>query len=268
MKPRTVSMTIRSALAACSTLVVSTMLPATAMAAATPGTVTAQRGQSLWKIARANHTTVSALEAANPTVNPANLLIGTRLQLPSTAYTVQPGDTLWLAARKFGVSLAALEAANPNANGWDLLVGTQLTLPTAKTSTAGNAVATNSTSSTAQYWMARIISAEARGESYNAQVGVGDVVWHREISAKYPDTVKSVVFQITNGHYQFTPVLNGSIYATPTASAVQAAAEVLQTHKDLVPGALVFYTPSKTPASSWVRTQPVIGSIGSMVFAK
>lgn len=259
-----------------SSLVVSTMFSPTSFANTEPvnlpsaNTVTVKPGQSLWKIAQTTGTTVAALEASNPTVNPSNLQVGTMLQLPQTQYTVRLGDTLWLVARKFIVSEAALQAANPAISAANLLVGTRLAIP-ARNITGNQLLSStpsSGVSSSELSWMARIISAEARGESYNAQVGVGDVVWHRMLSPQYPDTVKSVVFQVTNGHYQFTPVRNGSIYNAPTTSAVQAAKAVLVTHRDLVPGSFVFYTPSKTPANSWVRKQPTVAAIGAITFAK
>lgn len=222
-------------------------------------------------------------------------------------YTVQPGDTLYLVARKFGISMYALEAANPTASVNNLLIGTHLTVPgvwpapkyaapahttptlhgTVKASASRTAtpVATHashthatssyhagssssSVSSTDLYWMSRLISAEAQGLSMSAQIAVGDVVMNRVHSPDYPNTVQGVIFGIAGGHYQFTPVLNGTIYNAPTASAVQAARDVLQNHTNLVPSAYVFYSPSKTPAGSWVWSQPTVAQYGDMVFAQ
>lgn len=117
------------------------------------------------------------------------------------------------------------------------------------------------------YWLSHIIHAEALDQPLNAQIAVGDVVMNRVHSPQYPNTVKGVIFQISGGHYQFTPVLNGFIYTQPDAASIEAAKKVLQ-GMNLVPNAYVYYTPSKTPANSWVRKQPVITSIGDFVFAK
>ncbi|MCL6454498.1 MAG: LysM peptidoglycan-binding domain-containing protein [Alicyclobacillus sp.] len=288
LKQRKISLALGAAVSA-GAMMAAVTLPTTAASAATQ-TVTVQPNQSLWKIARAHQTTVAALEASNPGINPQNLLVGSEVKLPLCPYTVKPGDTLWKLAHSFGVPTWALEEANPGVNAANLQVGTVLTVPngtpdesrsglpapvpsTAHTARTEAVVHTataprSAVSSTDLYWMARIISAEAQGQPYNAQVAVGDVVWHRVMSPDYPNTVKGVVFDVDSGHYQFSPVANGTIYNPPTASAVQAAQEVLSQHVDLVPGALVFYTPSKTPAASWVRQQPVIQSIGAMTFAK
>ena len=72
------------------------------------------------------------------------------------------------------------------------------------------------------YWLSRIISAEARGESLTGQIAVGNVVLNRLASPRYPDTVYDVIYD-KNGGVQFEPVSNGTVYMEPTASSVQAA---------------------------------------------
>ncbi len=175
--------------------------------------------------------------------------------------TVQPGNSLWSIAISHGVSLAALEAANPSVLPYDLLIGTVLQLPI---------LAIPSTTALQQqnlYWMEHAIHAEATGESLQAQIAVGDVILNR-MRAGYGNSVKNVVFQVAYGHYQFTCVEDGYIYTNPTANSMQAAQDVLDNGVNLVPGALVFYNPTQTPASSWVRTQPIIGQYDSLVFAQ
>jgi N-acetylmuramoyl-L-alanine amidase len=279
-------------LAAASVSMGLSLMPAVAMAATT--TVTVQPGDSLWKIASAYHVSLQSLEASNPTVNPSNLLIGTRLNLPQSqsesTYRVQPGDSFFLIAKKYGTTTAALQSANPGIYALNLQVGQVLRIPgTSSASTSSQAAApmvrntamsaspasssspstsaTSSASAQDVYWMSRIIYAEAGNQSLQAQIAVGDVVWHRVTSPNYPNTIKGVVFQISNGYYQFSPVANGSIYNTPSATSVQAAKDVLQNHIDLVPGAYVFYTPNKTPSTSWVRKQPYVATYDSMVFS-
>ncbi|KUO95953.1 LysM peptidoglycan-binding domain-containing protein [Ferroacidibacillus organovorans] len=267
-------------------------LGASSLAPAFAATVTVQSGQSLWSISQQQHVPLAGLEQANPSVNPANLLIGTVLQLPQGApsssyntYTVQPGDTFWTIANAHHVSLSALIAANPNVQANNLLIGSTLALPAgahvaAQQTTPATASSATTTASSATsgaqsgytasdlYWMERVIHAEAQGEPLAAQIAVGDVVLHRMEQPNGPTTVQGVVFQVINGHYQFTCVPQGTIYQAPDATSVTAALDVLQNHQDLVPGALVFYNPAQTPASSWVRQQPYLASIGNFVFAK
>lgn len=249
-------------------------------------TVTVQPGQSLWSIAKTNNVSLPALEAANPTVQATNLQVGTQLELPSVQrYVVQQGDTFFSIAQQFHVTVAALESANPGVQANNLLVQSTLTIPaTANILTAAPAarvataapVSTSTTTASATgttqqqnlYWMEHVISAEANAEPLSAQIAVGDVILHRMHAGGYGSTVKDVVFQIINGHYQFTSVANGYIYSTPYATSITAAEDVLNSGEDVVPGALVFYNPSQTPASSWVRSQPTITQLGNLVFAK
>ncbi len=276
-----------SLLAAASVSVGLGLMPAVAMAATT--TVTVQPGDSLWKIANTYHVSIQSLEASNPTVNPSNLLVGTTLHLPQSqkqsTYRVQKGDSFFLIAKKYGVTVTALESANPGLNALNLQVGQVLKIPgrvgasgyvaapmvrnTAMSIASKSTSPASASSASAQniYWLSRIIYAEAGNQSLQAQIAVGDVVWHRTMSPNYPNSIKGVVFQISNGYYQFSPVQNGTIYNTPSAASIQAAKDVLQKHMDLVPGAYVFYTPSKTPSTSWVRKQPYVAAYDNMVFS-
>lgn len=81
---------------------------------------TIRPGDTLFLLAQRFNTTVEAIMAANPGINPQNLQIGQRICIPQPSpgpctgqlYTVRPGDTLFLIAQRFGVSLQALIAAN------------------------------------------------------------------------------------------------------------------------------------------------------------
>ncbi len=72
------------------------------------------------------------------------------------------------------------------------------------------------------YWLARIISSEAKGEPFAGQIAVGNVVLNRVRHPSYPNTVYGVIFDRKHGT-QFSPVSFGTIYQTPTPSAVAAA---------------------------------------------
>ncbi|MFB5193264.1 cell wall hydrolase [Alicyclobacillus fastidiosus] len=177
--------------------------------------------------------------------------------LAAATYTVRPGDSLWSIAHSHGITLAQLESANPQLSDYNQIhPGEDIVLPNGQTSTADDL-----------YWLAHIISAEAQGESVQAQEAVGDVVLNRLHAGGYGDTVHDVIFQVVNGAYQFTPVENGAIYNTPTQNAIAAAENDLQ-GLNLVPSALVFYNPYEVPAGSWVTQQPTLMQIDSLVFAK
>lgn len=111
--------------------------------------------------------------------------------------------------------------------------------------------------------LARLITAEAGGESYNAQVAVGAVVINRVKSSSFPNSISDVITEKTNGFYQFTPVLNGNINRPAQASAVKAANEALSGN-DPTNNALFFYS-GNTP-SGLTLPQPVSIKIGDLTF--
>ena len=118
--------------------------------------------------------------------------------------------------------------------------------------------------STDLYWLSRIISAEAKGEPFAGQIAVGNVVLNRVRSNQYPNTVKGVIFDTKYGT-QFSPVSSGTIYNTPTASAVRAAKICLEGYS-LSTKMIYFYNP-KIATSSWIgRTRPYIMTIGNHKF--
>ena len=118
--------------------------------------------------------------------------------------------------------------------------------------------------STDLYWLSRIISAEARGEPFAGQIAVGNVVLNRVNSSQFPNTVKGVIFDTKYG-VQFSPVSSGTIYNTPTASAVMAAKICLEGYS-LSTSMIYFYNPS-IATSSWIgRTRPYIMTIGNHKF--
>ena len=118
--------------------------------------------------------------------------------------------------------------------------------------------------STDLYWLSRIISAEARGEPFTGQIAVGNVVLNRVASSQFPNTVKGVVFDTKYG-VQFSPVSSGTIYNTPTASAIMAAKICLEGYS-LSTQMIYFYNPS-IATSTWIgRTRPYIMTIGNHKF--
>ena len=118
--------------------------------------------------------------------------------------------------------------------------------------------------STDLYWLSRIISAEAKGEPFAGQIAVGNVVMNRVRSSQFPNTVKGVIFDTKYGT-QFSPVASGTIYQTPTASAIRAAKICLEGYS-LSTQMIYFYNPS-IATSSWIgRTRPYIMTIGNHKF--
>ena len=116
------------------------------------------------------------------------------------------------------------------------------------------------------FWLARIITAEARGESLLGQIAVGNVIMNRVASRQYPSTIYGVIFDRKWG-VQFSPVLDGSIYNTPTYTATLAAQICLEGVK-LSEDAMFFLNPV-TAESNWiVRSREYLYSIGGHDFYK
>ncbi len=99
------------------------------------------------------------------------------------------------------------------------------------------------------YWLSRIISAEARGESLNGKIAVGNVVMNRVASDLFPDTIYGVIFDTLYG-VQFSPVANGSVYDEPTEESVLAARLVLDGAE--VTDEALYFENEAIAASSWV----------------
>lgn len=108
--------------------------------------------------------------------------------------------------------------------------------------------------------LARIISAEARGEPYIGQVAVGAVVLNRVKSSSFPDSISGVVYQPG----AFTAITDGQINEAVTDSARRAARDALN-GSDPTGGALYYYNPDKT-SNRWIRSRPVITRIGQHLF--
>lgn len=120
----------------------------------------------------------------------------------------------------------------------------------------------NSSSSSNLNLLARVISAEARGESYRGQVAVGAVILNRVSHSSFPDTISGVVYQ--SG--AFDCMYDGQINVAVADSAYKAAQDALNGW-DPSGGAIYYYNP-KTAKSSWIRSRPIILTIGNHVFCK
>lgn len=110
--------------------------------------------------------------------------------------------------------------------------------------------------------LARIIFAEARGESIEGQVAVGAVLLNRVKSPNFPNNLWSNIFR--SG--EFCTVRDGQIWLEPNASAYRAARLALNGW-DPTYGAVFFYNPART-TSRWIWSRSVTTRIGRHVFAR
>ena len=110
------------------------------------------------------------------------------------------------------------------------------------------------------YWMARIISAESRGEPLLGKIAVGTVVLNRVASDEFPDTIYDVIFDKKWG-IQFEPVANGTIYNEPTEESVLAAKLVLDGAR-AAGDSLYFLAPDLTQNHWIMENQKYVTTIG------
>ena len=109
--------------------------------------------------------------------------------------------------------------------------------------------------------LAKLVYAEARGETYKGQVAVAAVVLNRVRSSSFPNTISGVIYQ-TNA---FSCVNNGSINNTPDSSCIRAARDAMNGW-DPSGGCLYYYNP-KTASDNWIRSRTVKTVIGNHSFA-
>lgn len=108
--------------------------------------------------------------------------------------------------------------------------------------------------------IAKVISAEARGESYEGQVAVGAVILNRVAHPSFPDTVSGVIYQ-----KDAFSCVNDSNWYQPVAESAKRAARDAINGWDPSGGAIYYYNPAKT-SNAWIRTRTVIKVIGNHRF--
>lgn len=108
--------------------------------------------------------------------------------------------------------------------------------------------------------LARVISAEARGESYDGQVAVGAVILNRVEHPDFPDSLEDVCYQPG----AFDGVADGQIGIEPSESCLLAAADAAS-GRDPTGGAVFFYNPD-TASNGWIRSRQVVAVIGRHCF--
>ena len=108
--------------------------------------------------------------------------------------------------------------------------------------------------------LARVISAEARGEPYAGQAAVGAVILNRMEHPSFPSTLAGVVYQPG----AFTCMVDGQIDQPVAESARRAAQEALN-GSDPSGGAIYYFNPA-TATSAWIWSRPLIKVIGKHRF--
>ncbi|WP_428908220.1 cell wall hydrolase [Niallia sp. Krafla_26] len=170
----------------------------------------------------------------------------------SSTHVVKAGESLWKIGNHYGVPVQAIKRLN-NQSANMVYAGQSLAIP-------------QSISTAEKDLLARLVSAEAKGESYAGKVAVATVVLNRVDHPDFPDTVKDVIYQIDGGHYAFTPVQNEEINKAADTASVKAVNEALA-FRGQGNGSLYFYNPN-TSTSKWILSRQPTVKIGNHVFAK
>ena len=110
------------------------------------------------------------------------------------------------------------------------------------------------------YLLARLISAEARGEPYVGQVAVGAVVLNRVEHPSFPNSISGVIYQ--PGAFS---CLDDGQFDKPIAESAWRAAREAMNGYDPSGGALYYFNPA-TATSKWIWSRPAIVTIGNHRF--
>ncbi len=125
---------------------------------------------------------------------------------------------------------------------------------------SGSSSGSSNTSKSDVALLAKVISAEARGEPYNGQVAVGAVILNRIAHPSFPNTLAGVVYEPG----AFTCMVDGQIDQPVASSAYQAAQDALN-GADPSGGAIYYFNPA-TATNAWIWSRPLITVIGKHRF--
>jgi len=189
------------------------------------------------------------------------------------AYDVKSGDTMYKIARQHDMSLKELATLNPHVRNINLIyVGQNIKTSQDKYANSSKVVPASPATETAKPitskfysayeidLLARLVRAEAQGESYLGKVAVANVVMNRVASSQFPNTIEGVIYQ----KGQFSPVASGSINRPADANSIKAVNDALL-GRNVVGNSLFFYN-AKTATSRWLDSRPTTFVIGNHTF--
>lgn len=184
----------------------------------------------------------------------------------AATYTVKSGDYLYKIASQHKTTVSKIKQTNHLRSDL-ILIGQKLQVPNKssvktvskkKTSVKGKGKYTQAEIAL----MARLVRAEAGGESYKGKIAVAAVVINRTQSKSFPKTVTGTIYQ----RNQFSPVSSGSINKKADTASINAVYEAIK-GVDPTRNALFFYNP-RTAAGTWLQKKPVLVRIGNHNFAR
>lgn len=230
-------------------------------AAASAADYTVAAGDSLYSIGKLFNASSYFLRSSN-NFEEDSLSPGEKIFVPAHIYTVKSGDSMYTVATKYGIPVTNLKKANIK-TGSSIVPGEKLIIPGVKPYRSSDNVISYSSGEVSL--LARLIEAEASGESLQAKVAVGAVVVNRVQSGDWAPTLTKVIYQKFDEYYQFTPVKNGMINNTPSAES-QRAAWIAMFGSDPSNGAIFYFDLSSK--NQWLWSKPQTAQIDHLIFAK
>lgn len=230
-------------------------------ASASAATYTVKSSDTLTSVSKLFKTDNAFMKTSN-NFDTNSFSTGDKIFVPAHVHKVKSGESLYKIATKYGVSVANLKKAN-GLTGNSIAVGKKLMIPGVKPYQSSDAIISYSKGEVDL--LAKLIEAEAAGESLKAKVAVGAVVINRVQSGEWAPTLKGVIYQKYGEYYQFTPVKNGLINNTPSAESKRAA-WIAMFGSDPSNGAIYYFDTSSKNDWLWAKKQTA--KIDHLVFAK
>jgi LysM repeat protein len=217
-------------------------------------TYVVKKGDSLWKIAKLENTSVGELSRANKLTKTSALKIGQKLTIPAAKtatptvaaatvapistdaaaapvaaadvsganYTVKTGDSLWKIARQQNVTVAAMKQVN-NLSSDSLKVGQKLRIPTASATAAAPTVSAGIATTASTAWREPGTYTENGQTIHVMDFNESPAVIAKKYGVKMDDLLKanniSDVKKVQYGQRLVIPLSQANATATPPASA-------------------------------------------------
>lgn len=220
---------------------------------------TIRKGDTCYKIAQNYGVELSAVLNANgltakDTIYPGRTIVldGNAKNTPGANYTVKRGDTLSSIATNYGTTAQKLKQSN-GLSADRIYAGQKILVPSIASGLSQDEI----------WLMAKMIHAEARGESDTGQIAVGAVIMNRIKSDLFPNTLSGVLYQKN----QFTAIQDGQFYNLNPDQRAITAAQKAASGQDPTGGALFYWNPQKAN-NAWLNQKPILATIGNHVFAK
>lgn len=188
-------------------------------------------------------------------------------ELPQTRLiTIQPGESLSVLAQRYKTSVAELVKINGISQPNKIVSGQKIFVPVSDSTVYAqnfSSISRGRVPITEEELelLARVIHGEARGEDFIGQVAVAAVVLNRVQDRGFPNTIREVIYQ----QNAFTAVNDKQINLEPNETAYRAALAAIM-GEDPTGGAIYYYNP-KIATDRWIKTRPVIKTIGNHTFS-